>query len=398
MHGLTDFRKVDRLEVFQGDHQVANLIRLPRGCQFRYTDEFLASRRRPIARHLPANPEGLLVEGLANLPTYFAGLLPEGIMFSAVQRLIGAAADDLFAVLAATGADAVGDISVRIPGAEERRASLNLAEAAGQIQSILEGRDYDTIRHLAAISGVQPKLSLGELVRSSRTARYIAKFNSPDFPNLILNEYVFTRLAKRCRLRVSKTELRADTLVIQRFDRWFNPQTKMMQKLHVEDMVQVMNLYPNGKYSMEYGDLLAAMEELGVSKATLLEALKLYVFSYIIGNGDLHAKNVSLIVDQEDGQWRLSPSYDLISTLPYQQVLSGADRMALALADEAFGRFTMTDFVGFGSRFGLPKQAVVGMVDLTARLTLRHLHDTVRDYFAPDVTRTIAERAGLLRS
>lgn len=389
----TDFRSVEDLRVYKNKEYVANLQRTPKGCVFRYTREFLESNQEPIALHLPKSEGGLIVEGLANLPTYFAGLLPEGVMFSAVRRLIGAAADDLFAVLAATGADAIGDIDTRIPGEPERKPNINLAQATEQIRSLLSNSGTFRMDHLAAISGAQPKMSLGQLVRSSRGSTFIAKFESPEFPKLIENEFIFTNLARRCRLEVPTATLRAGALVTKRFDRRFDIDTNQTQKLHVEDMLQVMDMFPNSKYSMEYADLMRAMQELGVSKATLLDAVKLYVFSYIIGNGDLHAKNVSLIFDDRDRQWRISPAYDLLSTLPYASQLEGADHMALALADESFGRFTVSEFVDFGPKFGLPEKAVKLMIHRTAALVLRHLDLVNRSYLESSVAEIIRCRA-----
>ncbi len=394
---MTEYRSVEDLLVFRDGDYVANLRRIPKGCEFRYTDAFLASNQPPIALHLPKNPDGLRVEGMANLPTYFAGLLPEGVMFSAVKRLIGSATDDLFAVLAATGADAIGDIEVRIPGQHERKSRLTLTKARDQIQSLLgDGSGFDT-EFLAAISGAQPKLSLGEIVRASRTADYIAKFDSLEFPHLLENEFAFTRLAKFCRLEVSQTQLRADVLVLKRFDRAYDSVTKRMNKVHVEDMLQVMDLFPNSKYSMEYADILRVIQELGVSKATLLDALRLFVFSYIIGNGDLHAKNVSLIFDKNAAQWRLSPAYDLLSTLPYQNILPGADRMALALADDNFGRFTMEELIGVGTQFGLPERAVSEMIQRTSKLILKNLDKTLQHYISADIAEMIIGRAESLK-
>lgn len=166
-----------------------------------------------------------------------------------------------------------------------------------------------------------------------------------------------------------------------------------MEKLHTEDMLQAMDRFPNSKYSMEYGDLLAAIRDIGSAPVTLLNALRLYVFSYIIGNGDLHAKNVSLIQDKEDGQWQLSPAYDLLSTLPYAAILPGADRMALALGDETYGRFTRGDFALFGMHFELPEKAVIGMIDRTARAVLKFAPDLLHGSVAPNVAQTIQARA-----
>jgi serine/threonine-protein kinase HipA len=390
---VTDFRSIEELWVFKEDERVATLRRLTKGCEFRCTDDFLNSGQGPIALHLPKTRDGLRVEGIVNLPAYFAGLLPEGLMFSAVRSLIGSAADDLFAVLAATGFDAIGDIDVRVPGESPRKPAIDLGEAAALIKSLVERRDGVATTHLAAIPGVQPKLSLGEIVRASRKSASIAKFDPPEFPGLIKNEFAFMRLAKRCRLDVATVRLEPEALIVTRFDRRFDGAKDRVERVHVEDTLQVMDLFPNSKYSLEYGDLMTAMRELGVSKATLLDALRLYVFSYIIGNGDLHAKNVSLIYDKEHGDWRLSPAYDLLSTLPYGDVLPGADRMALALTDESFGRFTVEEFVDFGLRFGLPERAVQGMVDRTARSVIRSAPEMIRDAVPGEVFTTILERA-----
>src|SRR5204862_415986 len=74
-------------------------------------------------------------------------------------------------------------------------------------------------------------------------------------------------------------------------------------------------------------DLAAGVAELG--SAPIVEVAKLVrlvAFSYLIANGDLHAKNVSLRTSHADGRIELTPAYDLVSTLPY-----GDRKMALAL-------------------------------------------------------------------
>jgi serine/threonine-protein kinase HipA len=390
---MTDFRSVEELDVYRSDQHVASLRRRPKGCEFRYTDTYLASGERPIALHLPKSADGTLTEGVANLPTYFAGLLPEGIMFNAVKTMIGTATDDLFAILAATGSDAIGDVTVRMRGEAEHRPTVTFAEAADVIESLLQHVQPLAANRFTAIAGVQPKMSLGEIMRASRTAMFIAKFESPEFPNLIRNEHATMRLAKRCNLDVADIRLEPNALIVRRFDRNYNLEFKRWDKVHVEDMLQVMDLFPNSKYTMEYGDLMTAMANLGVSKAALLDVLHLFVFSYLVGNGDLHAKNVSLIFDPADGLWRMSPAYDLISTLPYRDVLPGADRMALALHDESFGLFTVEEFVAFGSRFGLSERAVVGMIARTTRGVLKHAEKLMGRVVEPEILETILGRA-----
>jgi serine/threonine-protein kinase HipA len=390
---MTDYRSVQELEVYQNEDRVATLTRISKGCEFRYTESFLASNQKPIALHLPESPEGIRTEGIANLPTYFAGLLPEGIMFNAVKTMIGTATDDLFAILAATGSDAIGDITVRIPGQTEQKPNLNLAEATSIIEGLVKQGQPLSASRITAISGVQPKMSLGEIMRASRNHMFIAKFESPEFPDLIRNEHATMRLAKRCNIDVADIRLEPNALIVRRFDRQYNPDARRMEKLHVEDLLQVMDLFPSSKYTMEYGDLMTAMANLQMSKAALLDVLHLFVFSYIVGNGDLHAKNVSLVYDRTDGLWRMSPAYDLISTLPYREVLPGADRMALALCNESFTRFSVQDFVDFGGKFGLSERAVEGMINRTTRGVLNHAEKLMGRVVTPEILGVLVDRA-----
>ena len=366
---MTDYRSIDRLEVFRADERVGSLTRLPRGCEFRYQADFLEGSEPPIALHLPKTPEPLVTEGILNLPPFFAGLLPEGVMFEAAQKLIGSAKDNLFAVLAATGRDAVGDVDVRVPGETSREPSiLNLSTAKEALDLILTSQ-RGRVDAIAAISGVQPKMSIGGIVRASRGTRYIAKFPPKEFPGLPENEMACMNLARKCGLRAPRAKLERGIYVVERFDRE-GIDSDRVRKVHVEDLLQVMDLFPNSKYGVDFVEICQEMERVGVSPAGILEAVKLYAFSYLVGNGDLHAKNVSLI-RKSDGQWVLSPAYDIVSTLPYKNIIVGAEAMALALADESKGRFDLSEFIQFGKQFGIPERASRNAVTALARTVQR---------------------------
>jgi serine/threonine-protein kinase HipA len=392
---VTDYRSVEQLEVLRDGERAAVLNRLPKGCEFRYETSFLGSAELPIALNLPMTPEPLVTEGILNLPTYFAGLLPEGVMFTAAQTLIGSAKDDLFAVLAATGRDAIGDVEVRVPGARDRPPALNLQGAKEAIAAILDhGRgNAETI---AAISGVQPKLSIGNIVRASRSARYIAKFPSPTFPGLLENEAACMALARKCGLWAPRAKVINGVYVVERSDRQ-SLTGGGVTRIHVEDMLQVMNLFPHSKYSVDFDVICQEMERVGVSIAGILEALKLYAFSYTVGNGDLHAKNVSLM-RRDSGQWVPSPAYDIVSTLPYKAIIDGGEAMALALADEAIGRFDLRDFVAFGNRFGIPAKASENAVTSLALAVKRHAPRMLADALPADAVEIVVSRAESLVS
>ena len=59
----------------------------------------------------------------------------------------------------------------------------------------------------------------------------------------------------------------------------------------------------------------------------IVRMLEIAAFSYLIGNGDLHGKNLS-IRQNPTGLWEVTPAYDLLTTQPY---LSWNDPMALTL-------------------------------------------------------------------
>jgi serine/threonine-protein kinase HipA len=81
------------------------------------------------------------------------------------------------------------------------------------------------------------------------------------------------------------------------------------------------------------------------------------VFSWLIGNGDLHGKNLSIY--RPDGVWQPTPAYDLLCTQPYTR---WRDPMALSLYGRA-NRLTRANFVEAGERLSLRSRAVLRMID-----------------------------------
>ncbi len=378
---MIDYNSVESLDVVREGQKVAVLHRLPKGFIFRYESSYFQTGQAPIALRLPLDSQEIQGEGIANLPTYFAGLLPEGVMSEAVLSRNRLTKDNLFACLAATGFDAIGDVDVRVPGENRILRKLNLEEAKKNLQDLRSAE-------ITALPGVQKKLSIGELARSSRGASYIVKVSPSDLPGLVENEFAVMTLARKVGLSVAEVKLNSGALLVKRFDR---PDPRP----HLEDMLQIMDRYPSSKYSYEYRELLEAMARLGTGSATLLKAIELYAFSYLVGNGDLHEKNVSMI-RKPDGQWVLSPAYDLLSTLPYADQLLGADRMVLALADEAHGKFSVDDFIQVGSSFRIPPKAMILMLRKLCQNIAKHASKTLAPYIAEPIVDAILDRTTTL--
>ena len=127
-----------------------------------------------------------------------------------------------------------------------------------------------------------------------------------------------------------------------------------------------MNHYPADKYRITINQIADALMQL--TNAPQLEILNLlyqYAFSYLICNGDLHAKNISLQT-LEDGTVTLTPLYDLICTAIY-----GDFRMALKIdgRDDNIKRKTL---VSFAERYKISAKIVNSALDALLKRFTNH--------------------------
>lgn len=234
----------------------------------------------------------------------------------------------------------------------------------------------ETMRHMS-ISGMQDKISLkltrGRLAPTEVGGTHILKpipgATLPRFTDDVpANESLTMHLAATvggCTVApYGLIRLGDGTLayITRRFDR-VDAQTRLIQ----EDCSVLAGRSEathgkNYKYDYSYegiGRLLAIhCSALGPS---CLEFLRRVIFSYVIGNGDAHLRNFSLLRDP-DGVVRLSPAYDLLCTHLH---LPGESALALDLLEgeptpsyQALGFYSATDFRELGRRLGLPRELV----------------------------------------
>lgn len=361
---------VARAEVRRGERRVGAITRTAQGSVFEYDEDFFARHRSDpggIARHLPFSQRRFESRGV-NLHPFFAGLLPEGVRMRALLQHVKTSEDDLLSLLIAAGEDAVGDISVvpegwqAPPWAEPQLLELGQVRFAELLtQSLARGGVGEP-----SVPGVQEKLSASTIslpLRPSGHHAYILKLNPKDKPRLIQNEAFFMGMAKACGLEVAPVRQVQDRdgevgLLVERFDRRWSKTSRSLERIHQEDACQFLDRYPADKYRIGMRAIAEALMEMQLAPAAdLLRLLRLLAFSYVICNGDLHAKNVSVIWDDRLQGLRLSPAYDLLSTLPY-----GDRRMALKVdgRDDHFSRAGLT---AFAARLGLNAPAVDTLLD-----------------------------------
>jgi serine/threonine-protein kinase HipA len=147
---------------------------------------------------------------------------------------------------------------------------------------------------------------------------------------------------------------------IERFDR-----TSDGVRIHTEDFAQANTLYPADKYKrFNYDVLVEQVAQLMGTEASL-NLIRRIVFNIGIGNGDMHAKNWSVIY-RDRRTPELAPAYDYLSTIVY----SPNDDLGMNLSDtKRFSEIDAAAIVRLASRARLPRKPVLDAAfDMVARM------------------------------
>ncbi len=360
---LRDLRRVDTADVYVGKEPAAELDRTPTGTRFRYLPAHLARRGRPVATSLPLSSEDVMTPAGA-LPPFFAGLLPEGRRLMAVRSATKTSADDELTLLLAVGGDTVGHVRViprGEPPADEAGGAPEMAAPGDVSFAELFARAVGTDPtgfDRVALPGVQDKIS-GRMIAFPVTGprgRYLLKLDPPEIPHLVANEAFFLRAARLSGLPTASAEVVTDRdgrhgLLVERFDRIV--EDGGLARLAQEDACQVLRRYPSDKYLLTTEEVTRGLAEVTAAPLVTARALLLqFAFAYLTGNGDAHAKNLS-VHQLPDGEWRPTPAYDIPSSHPY-----GDTTMALSVDGKDRENITWRAFVALGQATGVPERAV----------------------------------------
>jgi serine/threonine-protein kinase HipA len=170
-----------------------------------------------------------------------------------------------------------------------------------------------------SIQGVQPKLSARLQVKEQHFAlvdsggQYILKPQTADYLQVPENEDLTMRLAALVGIEVPIHGLLygqdgEKTYFIQRFDR-----IGRKGKIHVEDFAQLGGRNRDTKYRASMEQVAKLIESFCTFPAVeKVKLLRLTLFSFLVGNEDMHLKNFSIIRNKE--VISLTPAYDLLNT------------------------------------------------------------------------------------
>lgn len=373
------YKHIDKLYVYQGKDYVGVLKRTSTGCELEFDTNYFNNPNHPFLTYQISKQSKVYKTPGINLPPFFAGLLPEGLRFKALVKEIKTSDDDLFSLLAASGEQTVGDINVKRKKSEEPKEikAPNLNEVIFYDLFKKNLKNGFTLKGDESFSGAQEKLSASMISFPLRIAKknkfYILKLNPSDKPNLVYNEHQCLLLAKSCGIDANRSQIVFDKnknpgLLIERFDRQLTENGDIV-KVHQEDACQFLNKYPADKYRLSFNEICEAIGNFATAPSIeLLKTLQLYIFSYLMGNGDLHSKNISLQTDYKTGRIQLTPAYDIICTYLYKD-----QKMALKL-DSRDTNFKRRYFIEFGERFGIEKKAIEYAIDKLIYLLNKNQH------------------------
>ena len=371
-----DAKAVDVADVYKGDQLAGYLTRISKGVSFEYAHEYIAGENDAVASTLPVQ-EASYVTGAGAVPAFFAGLLPEGARLHAVVAAVKTSPDDELSLLLAVGEDTVGDVRIVPYGERPAAGSRTLPTKSRDVSFVdmfAQSIDPLTAELDRALPGVQDKLSNAMMSFPLRGAKgpAILKLNPPAFPRIVENEAFCLGLARRAGLSVPKFEVIEDRdgvsgLLVERFDRRIVNGT--VKRLAQEDACQLLNRWPADKYRISFNDIANRLVEVVSStEASIMDLVEQVAFSWIIGNGDMHAKNYSVQWLKEERLVVPTPVYDVVSTIPYPL----DQHMALKLDGRDAnlrGRF----LTGFASRFGIPESMVRRKIGMLADRVAPHI-------------------------
>jgi len=206
-------------------------------------------------------------------------------------------------------------------------------------REILNELSLLNIKNGNTIPGVQNKISLSlqkngkseRLTLTHLSGNYILKPKG-KIPHIPENEDLILKLARSYGMSTAESTLvflenNELALLIKRFDREDDG-----SKIHMEDFCQILDQITERKYIGSYQKVAKTLRKYCAENAPadqLLRLFELIVFSFIVGNSDLHLKNISVLLNEKAS---LSPAFDLLSFEIYQEDFKEHDNEQMALS------------------------------------------------------------------
>jgi serine/threonine-protein kinase HipA len=317
---------------------------------------------------------------------FFENILPEGSALMRMAELAQVRPADTYGILAAFGHDCAGAISILPEGEEpDARDSGYTQITVDELTHVISSLDIAPLAvapergFRPSLAGFQRKALVGrapdgtwQLPYGDAPSTWILK---PDGPHaMAANEATCLQLARACGLDVPDTELLSlgdlAVLAVKRYDR--RDSLTGPVRVHQEDGCQATATPPGGKYEERGGpslkDLASIILDFGDS-GDMSSLLSRATFNVAVGNADAHAKNFSLFHEPDARGVRLTPLYDVLSTIALE-ISDGAGNQLHAdthMGQHIGGRadireVTAADLINEGTSWGVRRRAATTAV------------------------------------
>lgn len=395
--------------IYAGAHFVGALREfiVPGGYEyiFQYDPAYLTSGLSQIGINLPLTATPFVSRAL---PTFLSNLVSEGWVKRHQAKLARLDQDDKFGLLLGYGEALIGPIRI-LPG----MLPEHLAEPSQQLvpAKSLSGFQIDFPREefnevamtslgKASITGVQPKMFLTHKVGAKKMLTnaigigpYIVKPSPNEFPELAINEYIIMQLCGKVGFSVADHYLVPFSCgemayVTSRFD--IDRTGRHIG--FIEDMASAMDVSPGNKSSvaLSYERMLrTAYECCGGHMQVLKDGFLHVLMAYIVGNNDLHLKNMSLIRSMYDSRATgFTKMYDMVSVAPYKEydasgklsiwlLQSEVDDAFSSSSYEHYGYYTGHDFMLLANQLSLGEKAGQVLMDKLVVKIKKHLEQVL---------------------
>lgn len=281
---------------------------------------------------------------------FFDNLLPPDVVRKRLGKILHLSRRNIFGFLEAIGGDCAGAIALYPPGCTKTADASAPTfrelsdEEASQILMDLPKRPLNIGKEEGfRISGAGAQDKLIASVKEGRIvlplygapSTHIIKPPVAAYRDSVFNEFFCMRLAQKMGLPVPEcgilTLKDVPYYCVTRFDR--QNKDGRISRLHQEDFCQLLSVDPEKKYESEGGPAIPQcfqlIKKMRLGAAGQIDFLRRIIFNVLIGNGDAHAKNFSVLYRGKT--IRLAPVYDLLCTEIYDSL---AHETAMSIGGE----------------------------------------------------------------
>ncbi len=233
------------------------------------------------------------------------------------------------------------------------------------------------------VPGVQKKISL-HLLSDKEKPRltlvnyptgYILKPQVTEFESLPEAEHLIMCMAEMAKISTVPHALikgkEGLAYITKRIDRIFS-ENEQIKMLAMEDFCQLDHRLTQDKYRGSYERCAKIIQKYSSRRGLdMTEFFIRIVFSFIVGNSDMHLKNFSLIeTDEGSGEFILSPAYDM---LPVNVIVPEDEEQFALPMNGKKTNIRRKDFLIFADECGISRPSAEKMIDSLIALVPKFL-------------------------